>query len=451
MFSWMTDARSTHAEPPSTAFAVAALAAAAVAAWANSLAGEWAESLPETVWFALDNGHMAISRGISLALHVATAAVMFVVLRRTLQLPHLRERFGRNGSWLALAVSAIWMLHPLQTAAVTDVTRRPELVAGLAVMVTLQAVMQGRRVVAVAACALGMLAHELAAAIPVLALLYDRTFLTGSFRETLRARGGIYAMLAATWLLLAGRVMLGDFSSEAVPYGAPATPWVYLQVQCQAVVHYLRLALWPEPLVFDYGVMRPGAFVWVLPPAFFLLSLAVVSIVALWQVRARGFLGAWFFLLLLATSSAWPIPHEPMAESRMHLPLAAVVTLVVLGVYRMAGTRAVAICALVALALGAATVRRNLDYRDPLPLWMDTAEKMPGNARAHVQVATWQLSAGHVAEAIASGAEAVGLDPYNADAHFALGQALQQAGRAGPARRHLEQAVKLEPERFGTK
>lgn len=445
----MTDARFTKAESPSAAFATTALVAAALAAWANSFAGEWADALPDTLWFALDGGRVAIARGIGLALHVATAGVMFALLRGTLRLPHLQERFGGSAGWLAFAVSAIWMLHPLQTAAVTDVTRRPELVAGLAVVVTLYAVLRGWRAVTVAACTLGMLAHELATGIPVLVLLYDRTFLTGGFRETLRARGGVYALLAATWTLLAWRVGSGDFRDAAVPYGAPATPWEYLQVQCQAVVHYLRLALWPEPLVFDYGVMRPPEFVWVLPPMFFLLSVAAVSAVALWQVRARGFFGAWFFLLLIPTSSAWPVPGEPMAESRMHLPLAAVVMLVVLAIYRIAERRTVAICALLALALGGATVRRNLDYRDALTLWSDTAEKRPDNARAHARVAELQIEAGQAAEAIASGAEAVRLDPYSADAHFALGRALRQAGRGGPARRHLEQAAKLAPERFG--
>ncbi len=444
----MTDARSTTAEAPSTAFAGAALAVAALAAWASSFAGELVDGMPPTIWFALDGGHVAISRGINLGLHVATACTMFAVLRRTLRLPHLQERFGAGAGWLAFGVSAIWMLHPLQTAAVTDVARRPELVAGLAVVLSLYATIREWRVRAVAACALGMLANELAAAIPLLVLLYDRTFLTGGFRETLRARSGFYAMLGATWALIVWRVMPGDFHGGVQPWGAATSPWMYLQVQCQAVVHYLRLALWPEPLVFDYGVVRPGAFVWVLPPAFFLLSLATVSAVALWQVRARGFLGAWFFLLLVPTSSVWPVAAEPMAESRMHLPLAAVVTLVVLGVYRIAGRRTVMIGALLALALGGATVRRNLDYRDALTLWTDTAEKRPDNARAHARVAALQLSAGKVAEAIASGAEAIGLDPYNADAHFALGQALQRAGRGGPARRHLEQAAKLEPERF---
>ena len=35
-------------------------------------------------------------------------------------------------------------------------------------------------------------------------LLYDRTFVSGSFREALRRRYPLYLALAATWLVLAG-------------------------------------------------------------------------------------------------------------------------------------------------------------------------------------------------------------------------------------------------------
>ena len=55
-----------------------------------------------------------------------------------------------------------------------------------------------------------------------------------------------------------------------------------------------------------------------------------------WRSRRRpkwGFLGVWFFAILAPSSSVVPLAGQTEAEHRMYLPLAAVVTLVVLAAY----------------------------------------------------------------------------------------------------------------------
>ena len=46
---------------------------------------------------------------------------------------------------------------------------------------------------------------------PVLILLYDRTFLAGTFREAWRQRARLHLALAATWFVLAALVLVGTF------------------------------------------------------------------------------------------------------------------------------------------------------------------------------------------------------------------------------------------------
>ena len=103
---------------------------------------------------------------------------------------------------------------------------------------------------AVIACAFGMATKEVMATAPVLVLLYDRTFIAGSFAEAWRQRRKLYAGLTATWLLLA--VLLVGVHERGIGYTA-VTWWQYALTECSAILHYLRLALWPSPLVFDYG------------------------------------------------------------------------------------------------------------------------------------------------------------------------------------------------------
>jgi len=66
----------------------------------------------------------------------------------------------------------------------------------------------------------------------------------------------------------------------------------------------------------------------------------------------------------------------------MYLPLAAVITLAVVGLHRLIGRRALFAATVLAVVLGGLTIRRNADYRSALSIWTDTAAKCPDNARA---------------------------------------------------------------------
>ncbi len=68
------------------------------------------------------------------------------------------------------------------------------------------------------------------------------------------------------------------------------------------------------------------------PQALLLVLLAASTMVALWRKPALGFVGAWFFAILAPSSSVVPLVTQTIAEHRMYLPLAAAVTLAVVGV-----------------------------------------------------------------------------------------------------------------------
>ena len=111
----------------------------------------------------------------------------------------------------AFAIALIWTVHPLNTEAVNYVTQRTESLMALFYLSTLYCAIRAHErqrrgrweAAAIAACALGMASKESMVTAPVAVLLYDRVFLFDSFREAVRARGRLYAGLAATWLLLA--------------------------------------------------------------------------------------------------------------------------------------------------------------------------------------------------------------------------------------------------------
>jgi hypothetical protein len=91
------------------------------------------------------------------------------------------------------------------------------------------------------------------------------------------------------------------------------------------------------------------------------------------------------------SSSVIPLVSEIVAERRMYLPLAAIVTLVVViiaaglrRVYQPASRRTLAVILTfaAATALAIATINRNRDYHSELAIWTDAVAKAPNSAWA---------------------------------------------------------------------
>jgi len=386
-------------------------------------------------------------------LHAVGALTLFGLLCRTLgQRDHL-----------AFAAALLWALHPLQTESVVGIAQRTEVLCGLLVLVTLYTFARATDAAAGAAgaaearprwlagsllaCLLGMATKEVMVVTPVLVLLYDRTFRAGSFRAALRERGAYYAGLAATWLLLLALLIAGGGGRGAsAGFGLGVTPWTYLLTQADALVCYLRLALWPHPLVLDYGtgVAKSVADVWW--QGGIVLALLAATAWALVRRPVAGFAGAWCFVLLAPSSSVVPLVTQTVAEHRMYLPLAAVVAGAVVVVSKWLGRRAGWGLAGAVVALGLATVARNHDYRSAVAIWTNTVAKAPRNARAHNNLALAWQEAGDGARAHAHYARAVELQPDYVSAHYNWGVALLEQGAAADAVTQLEAAVRLAPE-----
>jgi tetratricopeptide (TPR) repeat protein len=429
---------------------------------------------------------------------------------------------------LALAIAVIWVVHPLQTEAVTFISQRAESLMGLFYLLTLYCFIRGversqasgvRRqesgsqrsesgslpnsafsfqpsvlpvrqsfseggwlLASILACLLGVMTKEIIVTAPVMVLLYDRTFAAGSFREAWRLRWRYYLGLACTWVPLARLLM--DVNKRSVGFGQGVTWWNYALTSCRSVALYLKLAVWPHPLVFDYGsdniVVRHVAEI--VPYALVLAVLLAGTAIALWRRPVAGFAGAWFFLILAPTTSIVPVVLSPTAEHRMYLSLAAIIALAVLGLYALIGRRSLILCAAAAVGLGWLGARRNEDYRSEFAIYSDTVTKCPNNERAHTnlgralmntpgglsqamaeyrtalkldpneEVAHYDYGIAlanmpdQLEHAISEYETAVRLDPNHVDARINLGVALKKAGRIDEAINQLEQALRIEPD-----
>jgi tetratricopeptide (TPR) repeat protein len=393
---------------------------------------------------------------LNLAIHAAATLTLFGLLRRTLS-SSVSNLSAALAEPTALVAAALWSLHPLQTESVTCVAQRTESLCGLFYLLTLYAFARGcamlqrssRRWLALSvACSfVGMATKEVMVTAPLVVFLYDRTFVAGSFAAAWRARRSYYFALAATWSVLLALLSVGSGARGAsAGFALGVSWWNYLLTQCEALLLYLRLAAWPHPLILDYGtsIARSLAEVWW--QGLLVLSLLAATGWSLVRRPALGFAGACFFLILSPSSSFVPLVTQTMAEHRMYLPLAPLVAVVVLSLGVRFGRTALTVLSVVAVAAFVGTVARNRTYRDAVTIWTDNVANRPLNPRGHLNLALALHHAGRIAEAHASFARAVALDPGYVTAQFNWAVALLAESRTDEAISRFETTVRLAPD-----
>jgi len=435
----------------------------------------------------------------NLAIHILAGLVLFGVVRRTLArhraegsgagLPDMPSTLSRHATGIAFTIALFWTLHPLQTESVTYIVQRAEALGGLTYLFALYAVLRGENsshprwwyLASVAACAIGAGCKEILLTAPVVVLLFDRIFLSTSWRQVLGKSGLFYLGLAASWLILGilkvtqhGVYVEGMPQTEQIQptlelLWQPAallnylrvklwadvtcTPWTYLLTQPGVILHYLRLALWPDHLCLSYNWPFATSLAAVWPQATTILTMLALTTWALLRHPRWGFLGVWFFIILAPSSSILPI-QDAAFEHRLYLPLAAVIIALVLPAAHLAAPhprarRALAIlAAAIALALGARTYARNHDYRSALAIWDNALRQRPNNPAAlHARGAAY-ANLGQYDRAMDDLNALLALEPENADAHASLADVFVHLGDPQSAMRHFAKAVAIRPGTF---
>jgi len=438
--------------------------------------------------YALGGLNVTGYHAVNIAIHIACALVLFGIVGRTLSGPRIPSGLGAAATSTAVVVALLWLVHPLQSEVVDYVTQRSESLMALFFLLTLYGAIRARQsgrdarqppglrhrrearwqTLSIVACACGMASKESMVVAPVVVVLYDWAFEFDSLGAAWRRRKYFYAGLAATWIVLAALI----WNTPRSTVGSTVTigPWIYLLNQTELIGRYLWLSLWPSALVLDYGLPRPLGLRDVLPAAVALTALLAGTGVALARWPKIGFLSAVFFLTLAPTSSIIPILSEVGAERRMYLPLAAIVTLAVVGgqwmlracdsIRSTAGTgdsaqrdlrpptpalryAAAGLTTAILAGLAVRTVARNAEYSNPVTLWTTVVDRYP-HGRARMSLATELVESGQHAKAIAILRQAV---PDFPDARAALGTELVLQGQAQEGVAVLRQFIAADPSR----
>lgn len=325
---------------------------------------------------------------VNLAIHVANALLVRWLLT------HLaaRETDDRHAARLVgVAGALLFALHPVQTEAVTYVSGRSTSLAACCALCSIAAWVVGRQErrpglvfaasPALFAAAIGV--KETAVVLPLALLLIEATDRRG--RHALRATLAGVAAHGAVLLAAASAVLASPTYRRLLMTSLETRdPWDNLRTQAGAVFYLAGQLVRFDRLNIDPLLSPETAWTWVLVLQAAVLGALLVA--ALAGLRRRpGFALAtlWFFLWLAPTNSF--VARLDVANDRqLYLALLGPVGLFAAWLGRRTAARRVAVAAvlLLAVGLGAATVRRNMDYGSQIALWEDTARKSPHNARA---------------------------------------------------------------------
>lgn len=357
-------------------------------------------NLSLTVNFALGKDDPAGYHLFNLFIHIAASLVLFGFLRRMFLSPGLVKHYKNDANALALVISAIWIVHPLNTASVTYIIQRAEAMMGLFYLLTLYLsvryfVSRNRFTAfgAIMACTLGMATKEVMVTAPLLVLLTERFFFGTSFKNILQQKRNFYAALSITWGLLFFLLISYQGQFETVGLGLKnMTALDYAKSQPEIIWHYIKLALWPAALCFDYlwpVATNPGQ---IIVPFLSLMMLLALIGWAVYRFPEWGYWGCWFFVILAVSSSIFPL-QDLAFEHRMYLPLIAIIACVVLAwhktVYqnqKIFNWRIRLTWLAIVLTIFFLVYRTNLrnrDYHSSIRIWQDVIKQRPENYRAY--------------------------------------------------------------------
>ena len=396
---------------------------------------------------------------VNLALHIGCGFLVWLLLRQLLGLlPEGGE--GGQGTRIAPIIAAlIFVLHPLQTQAVTYIVQRATVLATVFYLSSVYFFIEARLsqrshasvartagLFATSACTgiLGLFSKEIILTLPFALLLVDFYFLSPDRKFNWKF-GGV--------------ILLGFLTFSAVMIGmnlvsledAPAISQVkYISTQPQVMLTYIRLAFLPYDQNLDHSIsiaQTPLELSTMTSAAGILLLLAA-AVMLFRRHRLISFGIVWFFIVLLPESSVLPL-SDVMFEHRMYLPMFGVALLTIpaldFGERVMGRGSMIWIFAAIISMATYLTYERNKVWKDEVTLWSDVISKSPGKGRAYTNRGRALGDLGRFQEALGDFNRAIALDPTNSDAYNNRANIYVQNGRADDAIADCNRALEVAP------
>jgi protein O-mannosyl-transferase len=355
---------------------------------------------------------------VNFLIHFAASFFLFLLIRMTLLLPALKERYGSVAYPVALLSAFLWATSPIHVHAVTIIVQRMASLAGLGYVMSLYFYVRARtattgrsaiaRYLLSGICALAAFGtKENTAVLPIALLLYDFFFIQGISADS--AKKPLKWAVLPVAILLALGWLYTDFSMERAVYESgvrPFSPMERLLTQGRVLFLYVSLLLYPIPsrLAFLHDIeISHGIFD---PWTTFAAIIAIMGCLLFAALKARKYpllsFAVLFFLLNHLVEGSL-IPLELIFEHRNYIPsmfffvpvaFTMVCCLDYFSYHKGFQFFMAAGFALLLAFQGHTTFERNAIVSSDLHLWLDNVRKTPELSRPRINLAKHYYEAG---------------------------------------------------------
>lgn len=345
----------------------------------------------------------------NLLLHALVGYLVFIVASML--------GFSKIAAWIAMI---FMLIHPLNSEAVVYVSGRRDLLAAffsLSAIVCFLSFLNREKIwkfpIVIFFFVAALFSHEITAALPlallVITLALDNDFYralkTFSLNKLFRLKTSyiLFTLFFVALIFSLWKIGVTNPSQKVDLWGE--TIWGHVGTVLRVHMHYLRLVLFPEPLVADYSEsafrLSMSLLEWQVVLAFLLLTIIFVLLIWYWRKDKRiSALGLSYFLLLLPVSQIF-IHHELLAEHRLYLPLIMIALIAGYGFDRAIQVVSFSrfVLGMIALLLIVQSNIRTTEWKNSYTLWKKTVEQVPKCARANANYARALIKRNQIAEA----------------------------------------------------
>ncbi len=433
-----------------------------------------ARILPLRVWWGVRpllmttywaNLHLSSSitpfpyHAVNVFFHATAAILLFFALRRILGWVFAKEPEAQWKPTLFAAFgAAVFLLHPIQTEAVSYIAQRGEDLGALFYFAAFCVFLYRKpgpiswlttaAVIVLYGAAVTTKEHTVT--LPALLLLTDYFFNPGFSFEGIKRNWRLYLTIgvcAAIGVSFVLRLLKMDTTSVGFQLQS-FDAFQYLYTEFRVFFAYIGLFLYPLAQTIDYDfsisktIFDQGSIVAL--AAILALVFLCIRYRRRFPLAAYGFFA--FGTLLLPTSSIVPI-LDPIADRRLYLPMIGLIFIAIEFLRRLRLSRISVTVLLTAICVLLATVtyKRNQKWSNAVDLWEDAAEKAPNKSRVQFGLAAHEFEEKRCRESITHYLKAIALTKPDYQLYMNLGMAYNCDHQIVHAIEALNKSIELKP------
>lgn len=344
---------------------------------------------------------------VNLLLHIGSTLLLFGLLQK-LQLSKAQ----------ALFVSAVFAVHPIGIEVVTFVSGRSDALASFFMLLSFYSYVQKNpwwQLLTIFSVIAGLFSKESAVIVAPLLL-----FISWFYKEH---RSKTHWLTASTLLLIsvvyaALRLSNLDDGTGSLSWIARASFTERLMTIPYALLEYLRITFWPNPLHMEYHTVVTSFTHWSIWIFVCLVIFGFVTVKKLFTNHYSLFIFwiLWFLIGLLPVLNIVAPQTSTVREHWLYLPAIGLFVLVAkLPLWKKADPDNLFIAAVaVVTALGLLTYERNRDWLEPMRLYVHDVQLEPRSFTLWNNVGTEYFAAGNVSAAAEAFTNAIQQSPNQA-------------------------------------